>query len=125
MMLKIGLRVAQDYTVFNYGPPSQQKDLNPQDRKILAGTGMKPAQNVLGIAKRKLGRNPPPYVLIMDNLETSLDTTWDKARGNTSGDIVERLIKPRVSKIFGHPVYSLDGPGPSMEVSGTHEDFQQ
>ena len=59
----------------------------------------------------------------MDNLETSLDTTVDKARGNTSGAIVERFIKTRVSTIFGHPVYSLDGPGPSMVVSGPHEEF--
>ena len=52
----------------------------------------------------------------MDNLETSLATTVDKARGNTSGAIVERFIKPRASKMFGHPVYSMDDPGPSMEV---------
>ena len=59
----------------------------------------------------------------MDNLEASLATTVDKARGNASGSIVERFIKPRASTIFGHPVYSLDGPGPSMEVLGTHEEF--
>ena len=74
-----------------------------------------------GTAKRKLVRNPPPDALIMDNLETSLATTVDKYRGNTSGAIVERLIKPRASTIFGHPVYSLDGTGPSMAVSGPHE----
>ena len=26
-------------------------------------------------------------------------------------------------KWFGHPVYSLDGPGRSVAVSGPHEDF--
>ena len=51
-------------------------------------------------------------MLIMDNLETSLDTTVDKARGNTSGAIVDRLIKNRASKMFVHPPYSLDDPGP-------------
>ena len=35
--------------------------------------------------------------------------------------IVERFIKPRSSKMFGHPVYSLDRPGPLIAVSGPHE----
>ena len=26
--------------------------------------------------------------------------------------------------MFGHQVYSLDGTGPSIEISGLHEDFQ-
>ena len=43
MIMKIGMGVAQYYTFFNYGPPIPQKDLNPQDRKIVAGPGMKPA----------------------------------------------------------------------------------
>ena len=59
----------------------------------------------------------------MDNLETSLATTVDKSRGNTSGSIVESFIKPRASKMFGHPVYLLDEPGPSISVSGPHEEF--
>ena len=59
----------------------------------------------------------------MDNLETSLATTADKARGNTSGSIVESFIKTRASTMFGNPIYSLDGPGPSMAVSGPHEEF--
>ena len=59
----------------------------------------------------------------MDNFKTSIATTVDKTRGNTSGLIVERFIKPRLSTIFGHPVYSLDVPGPSIAVSGPHEDF--
>ena len=33
-----------------------------------------------------------------------------------------RLIKPRSSKRFGHPEYSLDGPGPLIVASGTHEE---
>ena len=59
----------------------------------------------------------------MDNFETSLATTVDKARGNSSGAIVDRFIKHRTSTIFGHPLYSMDGSGPSMAVSGQHEEF--
>ena len=29
MILKTGMELAQDYIVFNYGPPIPQKDLNP------------------------------------------------------------------------------------------------
>ena len=47
----------------------------------------------------------------------------DKACGNSNGAIVERFIKPRASPIFGHPLYSLDGPRISMEVSEPHEEF--
>ena len=59
----------------------------------------------------------------MDNLKTLLATTVYKARGNTSGAIVDRFIKPRASTIFLHPVYSIDGPGPSIAISGPHEEF--
>ena len=47
----------------------------------------------------------------------------DKALGNTSEAIVKRFIKPRASTMFGHPVYSLYGPGPSIAVSGPHEEY--
>ena len=124
-MMKRGMEVAQDYTVFNYERPIPQKYLNPQYRTILAGSGMKPASKYFsqGTAKRKLGRKPPPDALIMDNLETSLATTVNKARGNTSGTIVERFIKSIASTMFGHTVYSLDGPGTSISVSGPHGEF--
>ena len=46
-----------------------------------------------------------------------------KARGNTSGAIVQRFIKPRASTMFGNPVYLLYAPGPSSAVSGPHADF--
>ena len=59
----------------------------------------------------------------MDNLETSLATTVDKSYGNTRVSILERFIKPRELTIFGHPVYSLDGPGSSMAVSRPYEEF--
>ena len=59
----------------------------------------------------------------MDNLETSLSPTVDKAHGNASEAILERFIKPRTLKKFGHRVYSLDGAGPSIAISGPHEDF--
>ena len=59
----------------------------------------------------------------MDYLETLLAAKMDKACDNKSGSIVESFIKPRASTIFGHPVYSLDMPGPSMAVSGPYEEF--
>ena len=59
----------------------------------------------------------------MDNLETSLATTVDKARGNTSVSIVESFIKPRASTMFGHPVYLLYGPAPSIAVAGPREEL--
>ena len=59
----------------------------------------------------------------MDNLETSLATTVDKYCVNIGGAIVERFIKPRESTMFSHLVYSLDGSGPSVAISGPHEDF--
>ena len=59
----------------------------------------------------------------MGNLETSLSTPVDKAHGNTGGAIVDRFIKPRASIIFVHLVYPLDGIGPSIAISGPHEEF--
>ena len=117
--------MAQDYTVFDYGPPIPQKYLKSQYRTIVAGPGMKPAPNVFhpGHSKDKTEKGIPTDALIMDNLETSLATTVDYSFSNTSGAIVERFIKPSASTIFGHPVYYLDVPGPSMEVSVPHEDF--
>ena len=43
MMLKTGMEVAQDYTVFNYGSPIQQKELKYEDRTIVSGPGTNPA----------------------------------------------------------------------------------
>ena len=125
MMLKIGMEVSQYYTVSNYGQQIPQKELNTQDRTIVAYTGMKPSPKLVlpGHSKEKFGKKPPPDVLIMDNLETLLTTTVDKDFDNTSGAIVDRFIKPRASTIFGHPVYLLYGPGPSTAVSGPHEEF--
>ena len=64
MMLKTGMRMDQDYTVFNYGPPRLQKYLNPQDITILVGPRMKPAPKLFsqGTLKRKLGMKPPRCV---------------------------------------------------------------
>ena len=76
-------------------------------------------------SKAKTEKDPPPnpYALIMDNLESSLAITVDKSSGNTCGDIVERFIKPIEPTMFGHPVYSLDGLGPSIYVSVLHDEF--
>ena len=74
---------------------------------------MKPASKLVppGHSKDKFGKDhPPPYALIINNLETLLATIVDKACGNKSGAVVEGFIKPRESTMFGHPVYSLDGP---------------
>ena len=86
---------------------------------------MKPTPKKLSprAQKRENLEGNPPIFFILDNLETSLATTVYKALDNTSGSIVERFIKTRSSKIFCHPVYSLNGPGPSMAVSGPHKEF--
>ena len=76
-----------------------------------------------GSSNEKVGKEMPPYALLLDNLEILLATTMDKAHGNTSGSLVESFIKPRASTIFGPLAYSLDGPRPSIEFSGPHEDF--
>ena len=36
MMLKTGMDMSQDYTVFDNRPPIPQKDIKPQDRTIVA-----------------------------------------------------------------------------------------
>ena len=41
IMLKTGMEVAQYCTIFNYGTPRRQKDLNSQDKKIVTGPVMK------------------------------------------------------------------------------------
>ena len=58
---------------------------------------MKPTPKFVlpGHRKYKFGKDPPPNALILDNLETLLATTVDKAHDNTSVAIVERLVKPR------------------------------
>ena len=123
IILKTGMEVAQYYTVFKYRPPSSQKYLKYQCRIIVSHIGMKPEPIFLypRAHKEKFGKETPSYALIMDNLETLLATTVYKACGNVSGAIVERFIKPTASIRFVHPVYSLDGPGPLMLVSGPHE----
>ena len=56
---------------------------------------MKPVPKLVppGHSEDKFGKETPPDALIMDNLEISLATTVDKARGNTSETVLERLIK--------------------------------
>ena len=74
-----------------------------------------------GHIKEKVGKENPPDALIVDNLETYFSTTVDKDSGNTSRSTVERFIKNIESTMFGYPVYSLDGPGTSIAVSGPHD----
>ena len=61
MIMKTGMEVAQGDSVFNYGPLIPQKDIKSQDRKIVAGLGMKPAPIFFSqvTTKRTLGRKPP------------------------------------------------------------------
>ena len=94
-MTKTGMGVAQDYTNFNYEPPRPQKEVKLQHRNILVGPEVIPAPKCFsqGKLKIRLDRNPPPYALIMDNLETLLETTVYNYSGNAIGDIVDRLIK--------------------------------
>ena len=84
---------------------------------------LEPKYFIPGNSREKVGKETPPDTFIMDNLETLLATTVEKARGNSSGDIVERFNKPRVLTLFGHPEYSLDGSGTLIAVSGPHEEF--
>ena len=88
----------------------------------MAGTGVNLSPNCVipGNSKEKVGKENPPDALIMENLETSLDTTVYKAGGNTVGSIVERFMKPSESTMLGHPIYLMDGPGPPISISGTH-----
>ena len=53
MMLKTGMEVDQDYTIFNYGPPIPHKYLNPQYRTVAAGLRMKPAPKFVLPGHRK------------------------------------------------------------------------
>ena len=62
-------------------------------------------------------------MLIMNNLEKSFTTKVDRSCGNASGTIVEMFNKPRASTIFGLLVYSLDGPGLLISISGPHKEF--
>ena len=69
------------------------------------------------------GKEIPPDPLLMGSLKTLLDTIVDKACDNICGSLLERFIKTRASKKIGHPVYLLDGPGPSTAISGPHQEF--
>ena len=123
MMMKIGMEVAQDYTVFKYIPPIPHKDLDTQDITIVSGQGMNlaPKYFLPGHSKEKVENETPPDALIMDNLETLLKTTVDKVCGNTNGAVVDRFIKSIEPTMFVHPVYFLDGPGRSIDVPDPHE----
>ena len=60
MMLKTGMEVAQDCTVFSCGHPRPQKDLKSQGIKMMAQPGMNPEPIFFtGHRKEKLKRTPP------------------------------------------------------------------
>ena len=62
MMPKTRMKVAQDYMVFNYGHPLPQNNINPQDRKIVEGTGTKLAPKFVlpRNSKEKVRKDPLP-----------------------------------------------------------------
>ena len=82
MMMKTGMEVYQDYTVFNYGLSRPQKDLKSQDITIISRPWNQLAPQFFSqvTVKRVLRRKSPPYALIIDNLKISLVTTVYKAR---------------------------------------------
>ena len=53
MMSKTGMEVAQYYTVFNYVPQIQHKNLKYQDRTIVDQAGMKPSPKTFLPGHRK------------------------------------------------------------------------
>ena len=53
MMLKTGMEVAQDYTVFNYGSPKSQKFLKYQYMTIVSRPGVNPAPKFVLPGHRK------------------------------------------------------------------------
>ena len=124
-MLKKVMKVAQDYRVFNYGPPRPQNNVKSQGIMIVTGTGTNFAPKCFlpRNSKEKVGKEISLYASLMDKLETSLATTVDNAHGDTGGEIVERYIKPIASTIFDHLVYFLDGPGPLIKFQGLMRSF--
>ena len=90
-----------------------------------SGTGGNLAQKVVlqGNSKDKVGKEMTPDALLMDNSEYLLTTTLDKALRNICRSVVDLFIKTRVLTMFGHPIYFMDGPDPSIAISGPHEGF--
>ena len=115
MMLKTVMVVEYYCNIFNYGPQRPQKGVKSKYITIVTGSGVKPEPTFAlpGNNKGEVRKEPPPPpdLINMYNLETSLIATVDKTCGNSNGFIVERFIKLRYSTMFGHPEYSLDGPG--------------
>ena len=72
MITKKGVKVAQYYTIFNYGPQIQHNNLNLQDIMILAGTGVNLETKTFspGNKREKFGKETSPYEFLMDKLET-------------------------------------------------------
>ena len=62
MMLKTVMEVAQDCTVFKYGPTIPQKDVKSRGIIIFEGSGvcLTPTFVLPGNSKYKVGKEPPP-----------------------------------------------------------------
>ena len=70
MMLKTGMEVAQYYSVFKYGPPRPQNDINSQDKTIVVGqrVNLAPKFVIRGKSKDKVSKESPPDAFIVDKL---------------------------------------------------------
>ena len=79
--MKTVMKVAQYYTVFNYGNPRPQNHINSRDKTIVVGTGnnSSPKFVLTRNSTKKFGKEIPPDAFLMDKSETSLSTTVDKS----------------------------------------------
>ena len=61
IILKTGIEVAQDYTVFDYGSPIPHEDVKSQYRTVVAGPGfnLAPKYFLPGNRKEKFGKETP------------------------------------------------------------------
>ena len=81
------------------------------------GVDLSPTAILTGHNKDKFGQEKPSGLLIMYNLEISLNTASYKAHSNTNGAIVYSFIKPIASTMFILPSYYMDVTGLSIAVT--------
>ena len=100
VMLKTGMVLSEDHTIFNYGTTILHKGLKYKDRKVVVRPRVNktPTFVILGNDKGISVQENFPYEFIMDNLDISLFTTVNEDFGNASTAILERFIKTRSSK---------------------------
>ena len=118
MMLKSGMEVEEDCTIFYYAPPIPDKGTELKYVTISERTRLKtaPLFVIPGYLKGQSKIYHLMDALIMENLDTSLFNPVYRDHGNISGTIVYIYIKLRASIIFGNREYSLGGPGPPIAL---------